>query len=161
MLTIKNLVSILGLPAILRLSPGLHVPIPHGFIGTMAKKNRQVKQYEAEPAKPHVTTKVQIIQPETPSTYYSNFIEVSHTEYEFALSFAKLPTKLRPQQLLDVKSGEPLLLEPLLQVEVPTRLIPGLVRALMLQVEIYEKRYGAIPGSGQKNGGQSTNGKTK
>ncbi len=101
----------------------------------MGKKKQSVKQYEAEPTKPHVTTKVQIVQPESPSAYYSNFIEVSHTEYEFALSFAKLPPKLRPQQLLDVKAGEPLLLEPMLQIEVPTRLINGLIKALMIQVE--------------------------
>ncbi|MEQ1794295.1 MAG: DUF3467 domain-containing protein [Nitrospira sp.] len=127
----------------------------------MAKKKRQLKQYEAAQAKAHVTTKVQIVQPETPSPYYSNFIEVSHTEYEFALSFAKLPPKLRPQQVLDVKAGAPLLLEPMLQIEVPTRLINGLIKALTHQVEIYEKRYGVIPGTSQEKGGQEPHEKTK
>jgi hypothetical protein len=127
----------------------------------MAKKKRQAKQYEAAPAKPHVTTKIEMVQPETASAYYSNYIEVTHSEYEFALSFAKLPTKLRPQQLLDVKAGQPLLIEPLLQVEVPTRLIKGLIRALTLQVEIYEKRYSAIPGTVEKMGGQKAHGKAK
>ena len=127
----------------------------------MAKKKRQAKQYEAAPAKPHVTTKIEMVQPETASAYYSNYIEVTHSEYEFALSFAKLPTKLRPQQLLDVTAGEPLLIEPLLQIEVPTRLIKGLIRALTVQVELYEKRYGAIPGTGEEKGGLKTHGKSK
>ena len=127
----------------------------------MAKRRQQVKQYEAVPQKPHVTTKIQMVQPETPSPYYSNYIEVTHSEYEFALSFAKLPTKLRPQQLLDVKAGQPLQVEPLLQIEIPTRLIKGLIRALTVQVEIYEKRYGPIPATGEEKGGKKTHGKTK
>ncbi len=112
------------------------------------------KQYEAVPEKPHVTTKVQIVQPDSPSPYYSNFIEVTHSEYEFALSFAKLPSKLRPQQLLDIQGGEPLLLEPLLQIEIPTRLARGLVKALTIQIEAYEQRYGAIPGTSEEERGK-------
>lgn len=119
----------------------------------MGKTKPQTSEYEAEPLKPRVTAKVQILQPETPSATYTNYIEVSHSEYEFALSCAKLPAKLRPQQLLDVQAGEPLLLEPLLQIEVPTRLIKGFIRALKIQVDLYEKRYGPIYDSAQEKGG--------
>ena len=118
-------------------------------------------EYEAEPVNPHVTVKVQIIHPETPSATYTNYIEVSHTEYEFALSCAKLPAKLRPQQLLDAQAGEPLLLEPLVQIEVPALLIKGLIRAMTLQVQQYEDRYGPITDRTQETGGNETHDEIK
>jgi hypothetical protein len=100
----------------------------------------------------NVPVKVQVVQGDSTPTYYSNFVEVSHTEYEFALSFVKLPTKLRPQQLADVKSGQSLLLEPFLQVEVPSRLVRGIIKALETQVEKYEQRHGKILDSGTGRG---------
>ena len=92
----------------------------------------------------YVNLKVQILPGENIPAYYSNYIEVAHTEYEFVLSFAKVPSKLGPQQLLDAKSGQPLVLEPIIKAEIPLRLIRGLVRALESQIEKYETRFGKI-----------------
>lgn len=109
------------------------------------KKKSSGRQFEPVPVKEIVTTKVQVIHPETLTAFYSNYVEVAHSEYEFSLSFSKLPSKLRPQQLLDVQAGQPLVLEPQLLIDIPTRLVKGLIRALEAQVSRYETRYGELP----------------
>jgi hypothetical protein len=111
--------------------------------------------FESPPLKPHVNVKIQVVHPETVSPIYANYVEVAHSEYEFSLSMCKLPTKLRPQQLLDVQAGQPLIIEPTVVVELPTRLVKGLIQALETQVDHYEKKYGQLPDSEKKKGGQN------
>ena len=118
------------------------------------KKKPSGKRFEPVPVKTVLNTKVQVVHPESLTAYYSNYVEVAHSEYEFSLSFSKLPSKLRPQQLLDVQAGQPLVLEPQLLIDVPTRLVKGLIRALELQVEKYEARFGELPDQTTKQGGR-------
>jgi hypothetical protein len=125
----------------------------------MPKKTSLSPEFESAPPKPHVNAKIQVVHPETASPIYANYIEVAHSEYEFSLSMCKLPTKLRPQQLLDVQAGQPLIIEPTVVVEIPTRLVKGFIRALETQVDTYEKRYGQLPDPQKKKGGQE-NGKS-
>lgn len=109
------------------------------------KRKSSGRQFKPVPVKPLVNTKVQVVHPESLTAFYSNYVEVAHSEYEFSLSFSKLPSKLRPQQLLDVQAGQPLILEPQLLIDVPTRLVKGLIRALEAQVSKYETRFGELP----------------
>lgn len=125
----------------------------------MAKKSSPQVKFESKPLMPHVNVKIQVVHSETVSSIYANYVEVAHSEYEFSLSMCKLPTKLRPQQLLDVQAGQPLIIEPTVVVEIPTGLVKGLIQALETQVDHYEKKYGQLPDSEKKKGGQN-NGKS-
>ena len=125
----------------------------------MPKKTSLSPEFESIPPKPHVNAKIQVVHPETTSPIYANYVEIAHSEYEFSLSMCKLPSKLRPQQLLDVQAGQPLVIEPTVVVEIPTRLVKGFIRALETQVDMYEKKYGLLPDS-QKRKGRQNNGKS-
>src|SRR5690242_5026573 len=92
-------------------------------------------KFEPSAPKPRVTAKIQVVHPETLAPIYANYVEVAHTEYDFSIALCKLPAKLRPQQLSEIQGGQPLTLEPTVVVEIPTRLIKGLIRALETQVE--------------------------
>ena len=81
--------------------------------------------------------------PDAP-TYYANFVEISHTAHEFMLSTARVPTKLpEPLKQEAVNKGE-LVLTPELQIVIAPTVLPGLIRALKIQRESYEKKFGEI-----------------
>jgi hypothetical protein len=92
-------------------------------------------------SKPAQETTAQIrldVKPDTPS-YYVNYIGVSHTPYDFTLSVTKIPSPPTPEQINIAKSGNPIPLEPILQLVVPPLLIDGLIKALIDQKDRYAK----------------------
>jgi hypothetical protein len=78
------------------------------------------------------------IKSDTPS-YYVNYVGVSHTAYDFTISAAKMQSPPTQEQLEFAKSGEPIPLEPIVQLVMPPLLIDGLMQALADQKEKYEK----------------------
>ncbi len=76
--------------------------------------------------------------------YYSNYISVGHSRYDFILTLVRLPTILKPDQQEIAKKGKPLPIEAALQIIVSPQLIPGLIDALNAQKERYETRFGKI-----------------
>ena len=78
------------------------------------------------------------IKSDTPS-YYVNYIGVSHTGYDFTLSAVKIPSPFTQEQLEFVKNGEPIPVEPVLQLVIPPLLVDGLMAALADQKERYAK----------------------
>ena len=92
-----------------------------------------------------------VVTESTPA-FYSNHVEVMHSPYDFVLIFAKVSPKLRPEQVAGAKKGEVVPIDALLQVEIPIRLMEGLVNALKTQKESYEQHYGAIRASTSTRG---------
>ena len=82
-------------------------------------------------------------KPDTPS-YYVNFAAVSHSEYDFMVTLLRVPTQLTPEQTELAKKGSAVPVEPILQLIVPPRLVKGLITALSVQKENYEREYGPI-----------------
>jgi hypothetical protein len=92
---------------------------------------------------------------DTPS-FYSNYAEVSFNQHEIRIFFVKTPTKLDSQRLEEAKSGrlvlDPmaqvlsgrLVLDPMAQVLIAPTLLPGLIRALQVARDEYEKAFGVI-----------------
>lgn len=80
---------------------------------------------------------------ETP-TYYVNHVEVAHNQHEFALFTGKLPAKLSTEELEKSKNSGVLTLDPSLQILLPPSIIRGLLRALQMQLDLYEKNFGKI-----------------
>lgn len=120
----------------------------------MAKKRVRSVRTHAEEQAP-VIAKVQLQHNENTATYYVNNVEVSHTPFDFAISWAKIPTKLSTVELETVKSTGNVSLDAMVVLTVPPAVIPGLIRALMIQKEMYEKTVGQIPDPG--NIGPSVN----
>jgi hypothetical protein len=73
--------------------------------------------------------------------YYVNFIEVGNSPQDFSLLCARLPSKLTASKIAEAKELGALLLEPEVQIIIPTTLVPGLIRALTAQKENYEKLF--------------------
>ncbi|MCW5800442.1 MAG: DUF3467 domain-containing protein [Nitrospira sp.] len=94
---------------------------------------------------------IQLVPSEGTPAYYCNYMDVTHSSYEFVLSFAKVPAKLRLDQLSAAENKGTLQIEPLVQVEVPPRLLPGIIKALTIQKEKFETQLGQIESEGPKN----------
>jgi hypothetical protein len=79
---------------------------------------------------------------ESTSVYYVNHIEVATTPQDFSVICGRLPGKLSATKLEEIKEAGALVIEPDVQIVVPVTLVPGLIRILTLQKELYEKIYG-------------------
>lgn len=90
---------------------------------SMPKKKQPQAQKE-------LTAQMRLVPtPDTPS-YYVNYVAVSHTAYDFTLSVGKIPTPPSAEQLEIAKKGEPIPVEPILQLIIPPLLIDGIIKAL-------------------------------
>jgi hypothetical protein len=90
------------------------------------------------------------IKPDTPF-YYVNYISVTHSPYDFAISVLRLPHQLTPEQKSFASKGDPVPMEATLQLIIPTQIIKGLIKALSEQCQKYEERYGEITIEGDSN----------
>ena len=76
--------------------------------------------------------------------YYANYAEVSHTSHDFGIAFVELPARLSAdEKQVAITSGE-ITADPIAQIVIPATLVPGLIRALKIQRDKYEKNFGAI-----------------
>ena len=73
---------------------------------------------------------------ETPF-YYVNYMAVAHNAFDFTLSVVRIPAGFSPDQIETAKKGEPIILEPTLQLVFPPAVAEGLVRALQTQLQKY------------------------
>jgi len=78
-------------------------------------------------------------QEHTP-TYYANHAEVSRGAHDFGVSFAHLPTKFSKEKLETVTDEGELKYSPNVQLVLPPTVIPGLIRALQTQLDLYMQR---------------------
>jgi hypothetical protein len=70
---------------------------------------------------------------------YTNFVEVVQTAHDFTMTGAQMPVKLSEEQLMVAGEGKRLPIEADFQITFPVSLLVGLIDALMLQKEAYEK----------------------
>jgi hypothetical protein len=75
--------------------------------------------------------------------YYVNFAEIAISTNEFTMLAARVPTKLSAQRLQEAKAQGTLTFNAEVQLIMPPTLIPGLIRALTVSKEQYEKQAGA------------------
>ena len=81
---------------------------------------------------------------ETTPFYYANFAEVSHSPNEFALSFARMPVKPSAAAIAEARASGTFTLEASVHIVFPLNLIDGLIKALEIQKQSYEKNTGMI-----------------
>lgn len=117
----------------------------------MAEK-KPGKKAKSEPL--HNSLSIKILpdpKPDTPA-YYINYAAVSHSQYDFLLSVLRTPAQLTHEQTELAKKGSAVLVEPILQLNIPPRLIDGLIKALNIQKEKYEQEHGPIRHEKQPTG---------
>lgn len=90
------------------------------------------------------TLRIQVEAPSDLPFHYANYIGVSHSKNEFALSIARIPTLFNSARLKEIKDKGVLDIEPDLQIVIPTTVIRGLIRALEIQLGLYETNFGKI-----------------
>jgi hypothetical protein len=82
---------------------------------------------------------VAIDVPEGTPSYYSNWIEVSNTKWDFCLTAALMPSRHNKAKIAEMQANRALTLTAEVQLIIPTTLLPGLIRALTMQKERFEK----------------------
>lgn len=75
---------------------------------------------------------------------YSNHIEVGHTRHEFTILAGRVPGKMSSERFRLAKETKLLQLEPDVTILLAPTLVPGVIRALQTQLDIWEKAYGPI-----------------
>ena len=117
------------------------------------KSSRKPKGNGAEPNE--LRLKVVVDPTEDTSAHYINHAEIHHSLNEFGMFVARVPPRLSAAKLEQAKQSGTVIVEPLLHLLFPPTMVPGLIRALTLQREAYETRFGRIkekPEDGAKNG---------
>lgn len=107
-----------------------------------AKKQRKPKA--DSPGQIEIEIKVAPEVTENTPFYYSNYISVSNSPYDFTLTLVRLPTSLTPEQKEIAKKGKRVPIEAALQIIFSPQLISGLIDALSKQKNNYEARFGKI-----------------
>ena len=100
------------------------------------------------PAEGAIEVKFQVklaVTEDTQSTYV-NVAEVSATLNDVSILFARVPAKLSEMQLAEANDTGWLEQDALVEMVLPLQLITGLINALTIQRDVYESRYGKIPG---------------
>jgi hypothetical protein len=78
--------------------------------------------------------------PEGTPRYYSNYIEVTQTRWDFSLIFATLPSKPPAAKITEMQATGVLRLPADAAINFPPTIMAGLIRALNMQKEAYEKQ---------------------
>ena len=87
-----------------------------------------------------VGVRVSVEIPDGTPAYYTNYMEVSHTKWDFSLIITRVPAKIDKAKLAEIQaSGGVLPLPADVTINFPTTLMAGLIRALNMQKEAYEK----------------------
>jgi hypothetical protein len=98
----------------------------------MPKKNGK----PGKPAQPGAAIALDA-KPDTPF-YYVNYMSVAHGPYDFTINVIRIPTSFTPEQRDSIKKGQPVSLEPTLQLVVPPQVARGLVSALQDQIQKFD-----------------------
>lgn len=85
-----------------------------------------------------VKTSVELTE-ETP-VYYINYAEIAHTPYDFSLIGGMLPGRPSTEDIDEARKTGKLIIESNIVIVFPAGMISGLIRALTVQKEQYEKQ---------------------
>jgi hypothetical protein len=105
----------------------------------MPKNPKPVKPKQEE--KPLIRLNVS----ENTPFYYVNFLNVTHSAYDFTISVTKFPSEFSDEQKASLKNKEGITLDASLQIVITPALVRGLIKALTMQAEKFEARFGELP----------------
>lgn len=94
-----------------------------------------------------VAMSITIEAPHGSAGTYVNYIEVVHTPYDFTLVGVQIPAKLGRDQMSQASEERPVTFEAEIQLTFPTSVLVGLINALLIQKDQYEKIHNVNLGS--------------
>lgn len=97
-----------------------------------------------EPVEQSVNVNIKLEAKQDTPFYYVNCMSVGHSAFDFTIGAARVPIPLSSEQTASAKRGEPIILEPTLQLVVAPLVIKGLIDALTDQLSKYEELFGKI-----------------
>lgn len=74
--------------------------------------------------------------------HYINYAEINSTPHEFTFLAGRIPAKFSSDQLQCAKESSTVIIPADIEILIPPSLIPGLIRALATQKDLYERKYG-------------------
>ncbi len=80
---------------------------------------------------------------DTPS-YYVNHLEVSQTQHEFTFSVGKIPSRFSAEKQSEIAGSHVMEIDAMLQLMIPPTLLPGIIKAMQIQLELFEKANGKV-----------------
>jgi transposase-like protein len=101
---------------------------------------------------PFAALAVQVIldSNEDTSTVYANHAEISHNMNEFCVSFARVPTRISQDTISHIREHGKISVPTLIQVVLPPTIVPGLIKALSSQKDLYESTFAKIYEAGSE-----------
>lgn len=81
------------------------------------------------------------VREDTPQ-YYANHIEINFTVHDFSLLIGRISSRIKPEDVAEARKSHIVKVPADVQILLPTTLIAGLLRALLVQKDAYEKQYG-------------------
>ena len=87
---------------------------------------------------PQVVTRIIMEPTEGMASYYINYVEVANTLTDFALICGQIPPKLPTMRLKEVQASGVVTIDASLQLVFPAAMVPGLIKALEKQKELFE-----------------------
>jgi hypothetical protein len=114
-----------------------------GITLPVVKKSKAQKSKSASPQSGVMNINSVRLEPiESAAVFYVNYIEVGNSPQDFSLWCGRMPSKLTPAKIEEIESIGALVIEPDVQLIIPTTLVPGLIKALITAKENYEKLFG-------------------
>jgi hypothetical protein len=95
-----------------------------------------------ENAPAQVAARIIVDVNESTPLYYANYMEVGNTSNDFTLFCTRLSAKLSADKMEEVRTLKTIHVDADVQVVIPVSLVPGLIKALIKQKEVYEKLIG-------------------
>jgi hypothetical protein len=117
----------------------------------MARSRKSTEKKQAGDVEMVASFAVDVTE-DTP-VFYVNYAGVTHSSHDFSVIFGRMPAKPTPSQLDHLAATGAIRTEALLQLLVAPTMIPGLIRALTIQKEAYEARFGPIRDDGANDAG--------
>lgn len=96
-----------------------------------------------QPRSEAITFKVRI-EPSDGDAVYANYMEVSHSQYEFMLTVAQVPSKLTSAATAQAQELGEIVIESKVQILFPPRLMGSLLKVLETERDKYETDFGKI-----------------
>jgi hypothetical protein len=113
-----------------------------GITLPVVKKPKAQKSKSASPQSGVMNIDSVRLEPiESAAVFYVNYIEVGNSPQDFSLWCGRMPSKLTPAKIEEIESIGALVIEPDVQLIIPTTLVPGLIKALITAKENYEKLF--------------------
>jgi len=103
------------------------------------RKRKAVAAKKPAPVSQSAVT-ISVIMSDDVPVSYANFAEITHNDFDFGISFCRLPAKFTPREVDLIQEESRVETEPVFHVVLPHVMLPRLIQALQSQQALIEKQ---------------------